>query len=237
MGLNTITFGGINSSDYNVYAAGPGMYTKPRRKITLIDIPGRSGALAIDEGTFENYDLTFQCVLPQTFQEDFDNFCAAINALGGYQLLEESLHPNTFRIATFESEIQPNLTKTYKGGTFNLVFNCKPHQYLNSGLTMTPFTAAGTITNPTAYTALPNIRVYGSGTVGIGSETITIASHSYPYIDIDCEAMDARYQATNCNNLVSVTGSIFPTLPPGDTGVTLGGNVSNVVIQPRWRTI
>ena len=235
MGLNVITFGGISSSDYNVYAAGPGMYTKPRRKITLIEVPGRSGALAMDEGTFENYDLKFQCVLPQTFQENFDNFCAAINALGGYQILEESCHPNDFRMATFQSEIQPTPTRTYKGAKFELVFNCKPHRFLLSGLTSETFTAAGTITNPTGYESQPNIRVYGFGTVGVGSDTITIPAHSYPYIDIDCEAMDARYQSTNCNNLVSVTN--FPVLHSGNTGISLGGNVVRVDIQPRWRTI
>ena len=235
--MNTITFGSVNSEDYGIFVAGPGMYKKPKRKVEYIDIPGKSGALEIKEDAFEDFDMTFQAVIPNDFQTQFDDFAAAINAVMGFQTLTEQRHPNSFWMASFSEVLEPNPTRFYAGATCNIIFHCHPQRYLNSGLAQYNFFVAGTITNPTLYTARPNIRVYGSGTVGIGSQTITIASHSWPYIDIDCEAMDARYEANNANNKVTVTGSDFPTLPAGDTGITLGGNVTRVQIQPRWWTI
>ena len=235
--MNTITFGTVNSEDYGIFVAGPGMYDKPRRKVQYIDIPGRNGGLAIDEDTFEDIDIKFQAVMPTDFQTEYDDFCAALNALGGFQILSEQMHPNSFWFGSFSEMFEPKPTRYYDGATFDIIFHCKPQRYLNNGLAQQNFTANGTITNPTLYTAKPNIRVYGTGQVGVGSQTVTIASHSWSYIDLDCEAMDARYGANNANSYVTVTGDTFPTLAPGSNGITLGTGITQIQIQPRWWTI
>ena len=102
---------------------------------------------------------------------------------------------------------------------------------------MTTLTADGTVSNPTLFDSKPLLRVYGYGELGVGSETITIATHSYPYIEIDCDIEDAQYNTTNCNNLITLTGDSFPVLHPGSNGITIDADMTKVEIIPRWWTL
>lgn len=90
------------------------------------------------------------------------------------------------------------------------------------------------VVNPTSQTALPVIRVYGYGTLTVGSETITIAQHANAYIDIDCEIMDCYCGAVNCNSLVSFSSHEFPKLPAGVTHIAYSGNITKVEVTPNW---
>ena len=85
------------------------------------------------------------------------------------------------------------------------------------------------------FDAKPLIRVYGVGELGIGSETITITKGATEYIDIDCDIQDCYEGLENRNGLVSLTD--FPTLPSGNTGITLGTGITKVEITPRWWTL
>ena len=118
-------------------------------------------------------------------------------------------------------------------GMFTLEFDCKPQRFLKSGEEPVEFTANGILYNRTMQNAKPLLRVYGTGagTVGIGSETITISAIS-TYVDIDCEIMDAYKGAVNCNGNVSFTDDIV--LGPGENNISKSGNISKVVITPRW---
>jgi len=232
-----LIFDGLRSNDYGVWISGTGTYDAPERDVEFVEIPGRSGDLMLDNNRFRNITITYPAFISKQFDSRFDIFKAAMLFRVGYKILSDTYHPGNFRLAVFRGDIQPETGPYNKAGSFDLVFECKPQLYLVSGLSGQTFTAGGSIQNPTQYPALPNIRVYGYGTVGIGSQTITIASHSWPYIDIDCEAMDARYGANNANNYVAVTGDMFPTLPAGNTGITLSGNVTKIEIRPRWWTV
>ena len=90
------------------------------------------------------------------------------------------------------------------------------------------------IYNPTLFPSKPLIRVYGYGTLTIGSDVITIASTGNPYTDIDSEIMDCFYGTTNVNNKVTFQSNDFPELRPGVTGIAYSGNITKVEITPRW---
>ena len=100
---------------------------------------------------------------------------------------------------------------------------------------MTILTASGTISNPTLFEAKPLIRVYGTGKLEVGSETITISKGATEYIDIDCDIQDCYEGSENRNGLVTLTD--FPTLASGDTGIKLGSGITKVEITPRWWTV
>ena len=80
------------------------------------------------------------------------------------------------------------------------------------------------------------MRIYGTGTVRIGDNIITITG-SDTYIDIDCELMEAYKGGTNKNQFVSFSQNDFPVLKPGNNNIVLGGSVTSVEITPRWWTI
>ena len=234
-----ITWNSKSSDDYGVVIETVPAQTHPVRKVERVSIPGRNGELIIPQNAWENYDQPYNIFAGEadgTALQEFLGVASWLYEPTGYALLEDSFYPGYFRMAHFDGPFDVEFTLTRVGKT-QITFSCKPQWYLNSGLAQQSFTSNGTITNPTLYTALPNIRVYGYGQIGIGSQTITVASNSFPYIDIDCEAMDARYEANNANNKVAVTGDAFPSLAPGSNGITLGAGITKVQIQPRWWTV
>ena len=228
-----LTIAGVSSEDFNIWISGGATFDSPKRDVNTVKVPGRDGVLLFDNGRYENLSLTYPAFITKDFQKNIDDFTDFIGSLRGYKRLEDTYHPDEFRMALFESGITTKTTALNRAGEFDIKFNCKPQRWLKEGERPIIFTANGSLKNPTYQTAKPLLRVYGTGTVGIGDVTITISSAN-EYTDIDCETMDAYKGAVNCNANISTTNNIFPTLPAGITGVSLGGSVSRVDITPRW---
>lgn len=91
------------------------------------------------------------------------------------------------------------------------------------------------LNNPTLFDALPFLRVYGTGILGIGSHTITITAADV-YTDIDCEMMDCFKGSANKNQYVQFSGNDFPTLEPGVNGFSFSG-ITKVEVKPRWWSV
>ena len=228
------TFGPIKSIDYGVWISGEGTFNRPKRAYTEKTIPGRNGTLLIDEGRFLNVDLVYPAFIADDMPGRIDAFLNDLASMTGYQRLEDTYHPYEFRMAQFTGEVKVQ-TEGYmnRHGGFNISFNTMPQRYLKSGEKAIAFTANGTILNRTQMPSKPFLRVFGSaaGTVGIGSQTITISAID-GYVDIDCEIMDAYKGTTNCNGNVAFTGPI--TIPAGAHGITMTGGITKVEISPRW---
>lgn len=234
---NYLIFDGVQSNLYDVWISGTGTFDAAERDLEFIEIPGKSGDLVMDNGRYKNIEITYPAFMSEEFDSKFDVFRALMLSKTGYRTLEDTYHPDEFRTAALVGGFEVSTGPYNKAGRFNITFNCKPQRWLKSGLAVTAFSSAGSISNPTQYASKPNIRVYGYGSVGIGSTTLTIAAHGLQYIDIDCEAMDAFCGATNANQYVSTTGYAFPVLSPGSNGISLSGNISQIQIMPRWFTL
>lgn len=106
----------------------------------------------------------------------------------------------------------------------------------NEGVTVEVASVVPTILeNPTLFDALPFLRVYGTGILGIGSHTITITAADV-YTDIDCEMMDCFKGSANKNQYVQFSGNDFPTLEPGVNGFSFSG-ITKVEVKPRWWSV
>ena len=121
-------------------------------------------------------------------------------------------------------------------GKFELKFTCKPQRYLKLGEKTNDFEAAGALFNPSIFPAQPMIRVFDYGQVNIGDYSIYIANNQLPYVDIDCERMDAYYGSNNCNNMISLS-SDFPILGKEETEISFDNTVTLLQIVPRWWTL
>lgn len=228
--INYLTYDGKNLRDYGVYVNGTYTFSAPQRNITKVVIPGRNGTLTIDNKRFENIEVSYDAFIIREFAENIEGLRNYLSTAAGYRRLEETYHPDEFRLARFVSGLNVTATPLMREGNFTLKFDCMPQRFLKSGEIPVEYTTAGSIFNPTLQQAKPMLRVWGNGTVGIGSATLTIANTTN-YTDIDCESMDAYYGATNRNSNISGT---FPVLEPGANGVALGGSVTKVQITPRW---
>lgn len=229
---SSFTFDGINSADYYVWVSGVGTYGAPERDMEFISIPGRLGDLIIDGKKFSNIDIPYSCFISSAFPSRYEAFrTQLLQRAGKYLALTDTYHPDEMRMAAYRGGLDPQMGINNRSGKFDVIFNCKPQRYLTSGLSLQPFTADGSITNPTPYEAKPFLRVYGAGTISVNGMSIEIAAHPFPYLDIDCEAMEAYYDDQSGNSYITLTD--FPILSPGANAITKGAT-SRVDISPRW---
>lgn len=232
-----LIYDGVPSDSFGIFVGLNGNDNAPTRSIDTIVVPGRNGTLTIDNGRFENIEVEYICFIKADFAE---NIVAARNhytSRVGYKRLEDTAHPDEYRMARYVSGLEVTPSQMRQQGYFTLTFDAMPQRFLKSGELPVEFTATGKLTNITKFDAKPLVRVYGNGSLGIGSETITIAGNT-SYIDIDCEMMDAFRGATNCNNLITLSSGEFPVLTAdSDSGVALGTGITKVIITPRWYTI
>ena len=137
--FNSLTFDGENSLDYGVYISGEAVYDAPERAVEMISIPGRNGAIALDQGRFENIDVTYPA---GTFGDDQADFAAKIrkfrNLLASrysYVRLTDSYHPDEFRLGLYKGGLNASPVQYGSAGQFPITFNCKPQRFLTSGET------------------------------------------------------------------------------------------------------
>lgn len=230
---NYFTFDGKSTKDFCTYITNAGLYAAPARRYQSIEVSGRNGALTIDDGDYRNVEIIYPAFIYEDFQRNFSALKGFLYSKKGYKKLQTTIAPDEYRKAIFKAVDDVQVTKESSIGGFNLIFDCMPQRYLESGDRPTTYTAGGSIYNATDYEAKPLIRVYGNGTFGIGETTITISGNT-DYTDIDCEIMDAYYGAVNRNSNIVLPGHVFPTLKPGANGITLGSGITRIIVTPRW---
>ena len=92
--------------------------------------------------------------------------------------------------------------------------------------------------NLTLFESKPLIRIYGTGTVNINNDYITVDSSSpFAFIDLDCETMNASSAGNNANQYIEILNDAEITLKPGTNYVAYSGSITKVEITPRWYTI
>lgn len=173
-----LKFDSVSSRTYGVYITGEAVYNAPERDVEMITIPGRNGSFALDNGRFQNIEVSYPAgIFADTeadFRQaisDFRNFLCSRN---GYVRLQDEYNPDEYRMAVYKSglEVDPAMLKA---GEFKIVFDCKPQRYLTSGETRQTISNSGdTITNPTLFDASPLLEITGYGDVSLGSETVTV---------------------------------------------------------------
>ena len=243
MGINgkTITLNGVSSDAYNLHVTGGESFDAPAINEDTIEIPGRNGALHKSNGRFDNVSIKYTIGIVGSSAEDFDERARTVRSWllslsqKGYVKLEDERHPNVYRMAHFAGPI--TIQTIYeideiKAGTTDITFSCKPQIFLNSGDTVSSFTASGTITNPSFFNSKPVIRVYGKGQITVGTGIIDISTAGTAYIDIDCDNKNA-FEGSDWRN-TNITVTSWPELIPGDNTITLGDGITKIEVTPRW---
>lgn len=232
-GRNYFTFADKSCKDFDVYISGQGTYDAPARVYSSYEIPGRNGDLYVDEKRFSNIDLTYPAFIFDDMDANLQGLRSFLLSRTGYQRLEDTYHPDEFRMAVYREEIEASVDQRHEVTTFDITFNCKPQRFLKLGEKVITLTASGSIRNPTEFESKPLLRVYGNGILGIGSQSITLANTT-DYTDIDCEMMDCFKGTENRNAKVTFTNHNFPVLTPGINNFSLGSGITKVEITPRW---
>lgn len=242
--------GGVLSSDYGVYITGEAVFNAPTRRVNMIQIPGRNGLFAQDEGSFDNLTVTYPAGLFGVTEADFadaiSNFRNALCSRVGYKRLEDDYNPSEFRMAVYKEglEVTP---ATLKAGEFTISFECKPQRWLKSGETWTTATTLTNFDNPTLFASAPLLEVQGYGTIKLTqSDTgtakdivITQKVGESRAVYIDCETGFAYYQEPGSKENAGDRVTLPLALPRFTVGghnrfTTIPNTITSLKVQPRW---
>ncbi|MBQ1760677.1 MAG: hypothetical protein IIZ94_13465 [Prevotella sp.] len=153
MGINptptnhrSFTFDGKSTREFGVYITGKGVFNAPERAVEMISIPGRDGEYALDQGHFNNIEVTYRAgiVADSTtdFAEAISNFRNWLASREGYCRLTDEYNTEEYRMAVFKNAI----ALEHEGlltGEFDVTFDCKPQRFLAIGEELTEIGAWG----------------------------------------------------------------------------------------------
>lgn len=247
--MNSFTLDGRSTREWNIGLSGSGVFSAPVRRGEEVQIPGRNGSKWIDEGVFNNITVEYPCWIARGFDAQIDDFRAWLMAhADGYYRLEDTYHPDEFRLARVVGPFEPNPGTLNKSGRFTVTFDCDPRRFLKSGdfyITLFDQDKTGTleIFNPTYYDCAPILELnrMGIGTIYVGDGWIE-ATNVVENITLDCETLVTMRGTTPVYVEQLVINSNGPiTIPQGVSEIT--ETISDmdqdidIMIKPRWWTI
>lgn len=229
----SFNFDGLESADYGVFLKGGGTFNAPRRKYTVVDIPGRNGGLTLDDGAYEDVTHTYPAFIARGFENNVQEFRNLLASKIGMLKLTDSFHPDEYYKARYMAGLEVDVTGRAASGSFQLEFMRDPRRFLWEGQFPQKITPRGYLRNPTNQTARPLIHISGSGTLTLNDFSITVDS-GLDEVWIDSEMMECYKGLQSVNLLVVFSGNDFPTLAPGITSVACGDGIGYVEITPNW---
>lgn len=237
---DAIKFGDILSSDFGVYILSARINDSPERDTETISVPGRNGDIHIDNGRYRNITVPYTCGIVKGADSNLEGFVAAISSQTGYQRLEDTMHPEYYRLGAFRGQVTPKMSRKRDISVFEIQFNCKPQKYLKRGEEQISMSGNGNkLYNPSRFLSKPLIKVNGTATgeIAINGKQATIASNP-GYFTIDSELEDAYNSSTgeNYNSRLTLSGNEFPVLESGENTIDVASGMT-IVVTPRWWTI
>ena len=164
----SLSFDNTPSRSYGVYITGEAVYNAPERAVEMISIPGRNGAFALDQGRFENIEVSYPAGIFADNEADFaqavSDFRNFLCSKKGYCRLTDEYNPSEYRMAVYKSGLEVDPAQL-RAGEFTITFDCKPQRWLTSGETATAVASGGTVTNPTLFESSPMLEVTGYGNI------------------------------------------------------------------------
>lgn len=233
-------FAGKDSRNVGVYLTAPLEIPAAERQMRFEEVPGRAGALAIDQGGYIDIDATLEGYM----RDGADMGAVRAWMQGAGDLI---LGTDTTRYYRARVVGQVETPRSGRGLTSRLLtvpLRVSPFRYhipAEAGDDVEITASPHTVENPGTYKSSPKIKIEGSGdaTLTIGTQIVLITGMEGGVI-IDCELGDCfnLTESALLNDKVSLLDEDFPTLAPGDNIISwTGTGVTKVTITPRWRDL
>ena len=216
-----LEFDNVSSRTYGVYITGEAVYNAPQRDVEMITIPGRNGTFALDNGRFENIEVSYPAGIFADTEADFrqaiSDFRNFLCSRKGYVRLQDEYNPNEYRMAVYKSglDVDPAMLKA---GEFKITFDCKPQRWLTSGETAVTVTSGDTLTNPTLFESGPLLEVGGSGSIQCNGYEMSFEGIPYGEVVIGENSASSSssnphtYTKTFDTTLLNTGDAIYPEI-------------------------
>lgn len=131
----TITFNGRSSTEFGMIVEKLPVLRRPRRKGSVVSVPGSNGSIAMETGGFETYIQPYEVAvtnLQNGVAVSARNIADWLLNSSGFLRLEDSFEPDVFRMARFSGpfDIEPVMDQD---GKATIEFEVQPQRYLKIG--------------------------------------------------------------------------------------------------------
>ena len=240
MKAGSFILNGIYSDDLDTVIQSRPVLEAPKRRVTFKKSFGKSGDIPYDEEAYDN--TTLQLSLST------DGFDAVNSREKIFELFDSGDYMNLrmycddtkyYRVLVTDPPKYESRYYMGEGMSYDLTMTVKPYKILVNSRQLT-LIKEEQVYNPTNQASLPIVTIYGDGdiTLFIGGSTF-IVKDVVDHITLDSELMFA-YKTNNgviVNENSKAFTRIFPFFSSGLNSVRWIGDVSKVVILPKWRTL
>lgn len=230
--MQYISFNGVTSSSLGLIVVDMPNHARAKMRYTEYTIPGRNGALHVNEG-YDPIDIT---VIMAFFQQQ--GIASARSAVNNWLTGSGKLYSSDDMLHCWDASVLDGVTydrQEYYGkyyDTITVKFRCQPVMHLTTPAFYT-ITEATTFAGQGNTDSFPKIIVTGVDdcTVTLNGQTIYLenvaSSHT---VTIDCEAGYVYSEQAG----VAMSGE-FPKLNcSGNNTVSIGGGVTSIKLYPNW---
>lgn len=229
----TFYLDGVDAKIYGLNLQKAVEFSEPIPIVEKEHIEGRNGDIVYDTGAYENRTANAACY---ALKRNVKSSLRAINHYlfgnRGYRRFETSDDAEHFWLARVANgaRIEQRLRTL---APFEIEFDCKPQAFLKIGEVPLYIEGATTVMNKYGHTALPIIKVYGSGkgSLWVGGTRVDFAEIDDMTI-LDCDLQNA-YNGRGNRNLY-IDAPEFPSLKDGENAVSFSGGITRIQIIPRW---
>lgn len=234
--MGKIIFDGKSSDNYGIVVEVLPDYSSAEKNVEFVDVPGRNGQIAIDNGTYKTVERKYNIACGKDAPNEFKSSAKAIsqwlNRGIGFCRLEDSYEPEIYRMAAYAGPT--DISNIYgMAGRAEITFTCQPERYLKSGEVPIKLEASSMkndksiiVKNSTEYTSKPIINVFIKSINATDSEnciiTITIAESYRLQLKIPKKVQDADMLLSG--DIITIdcdSCAIYLTREPSSGGISI----------------
>ena len=244
----SFVFNGVSSDTMKFNVTSRQVYNAPAYDLNAIEVPGRSGDLLNPQNRFKNKQISYTGFLKasdfegSTWREKLSTGLIQLKGwlcsdAGQYHELTDDYDPGFTRYGYISGETAiSDVQDRPFGVTLTVTFNCKPFMYKAGESIELPETKSASTENPYPFGSRPlyEITMAGTGTLVVNGREWTITDYTGT-LYCDTEAME-RYDASQLRNNI-VSGDGWPVFEAGENSVSYTGDITKVMVTPRWRTL
>jgi phage-related protein len=243
MKRGSFIFDGVSSDTVNTLIQNRPLIEAPSRKVEWRSTYGVDGTVPFDEGAYDNTNLELIMLTNgKNVIADRQALYNLIDTRGVYKEFIPYFDPDKIYRVMLNDKVQFE-NKHHFGQTQSLSakFTVKPYKYLvNNSPTITSSKTIN-LNNPTNYTAQPIIKITGSGAVTLNINGVIFSIKNVPTnVTIESERYIAYQEGSN-GVLISMNHQIssreYPIFKPGANSIVVTGTVTQIHIEPRWRSL
>lgn len=225
---------GVRCTEYGIHVTELPQPTIPAERVTHTNVPGRAGSLTIYEGDYVYDDVILSCTCVIADPARISSIAGWLRGVGTVTFANRDggfYYARVVNQIPFEKILRGNPHRS-----FAVNFRCQPFWHVSKvepvSIPITEETTA-TIVNPGNVPSAPVIAVTGTGeiTLMVGTTIVELVDMDGRIV-IDSELQEAYDGTTSMNSKMS---SDFQLLMPGQNAISWSGDVTAIVIEPKWR--